>query len=142
LLSVKARQGAPTYEQTVPPTRRKAPASGVEFCSGMKNRPGFGRRVMIALEDCIALCGLSEEEVLAIAEHEHVPEIVACALGEYLLHQEHGPVRIRDMIIDDVRAAQARGDRERVRTLLHVLHQFLKTHPDAQPLRHAERQAS
>jgi hypothetical protein len=95
---------------------------------------------MIALEDCIAFCGLTEEEVLAIAEHEHLPEIVACALAEYLLHQEHGPVKIRDMIVDDVRAAQARG--ERVRTLLHVLHHFLKDHPDALPLRHSERQAS
>ncbi len=97
---------------------------------------------MIVLEDCIALCGLTEEEVLAIAEHEHLPEIVACALAEYLLHQEHGPERIRDMIVDDVRAAQARGDRERVLTLLHVLHHFLKAHPDALPLRHSERQAS
>jgi hypothetical protein len=97
---------------------------------------------MIALEDCIALCGLTEEEVLAIAEHEHLPEIVACALAEYLLHQEHGPERIRDMIAADVRAAQALGDRERVRTLLHVLHHFLKAHPDALPLRHRERQVS
>jgi len=32
---------------------------------------------MITLEDCIALCGLTEEEVLAIAEHEHVPEMAA-----------------------------------------------------------------
>jgi hypothetical protein len=29
-----------------------------------------------------------------------------------------------DMIVDDVRAAQARGDREHVRTLLHVLHRW------------------
>ncbi len=97
---------------------------------------------MITLEDCIAMCGLSEQEVLAIAEHEHCPEIVACALAEYLLHQQHGTERIRDMIVDDVRAAQARGDRERVRTLLHVLHHFLKAHPEAQPLRNDERQAS
>ena len=97
---------------------------------------------MIALEDCIALCGLTEEEVLALAEHEHLPEIVACALGDYLLHQEHGPERVRDMIVDDVRAAQARGDREHVRTLLHVLHRFLKAHPDALPLRHREQQVS
>jgi hypothetical protein len=101
-----------------------------------------GQRVMIALEDCIALCGLTEEEVLAIAEHEHVPEIVACALAEYLLHQEHGSEKVRDMIVDDVRAAQARGDRERVRTLLHVLHHFLKAHPDAMPLRHDQVKAS
>jgi hypothetical protein len=88
---------------------------------------------MITLEDCIAFCGLTEEEVLAIAEHEHRPEIVACALAEYLLDQEHGPEKIRDMIVDDVRAAQARGDAKHVRTLLHVLHHFLKAHPQALP---------
>jgi hypothetical protein len=88
---------------------------------------------VITLEDCIAFCGLTEEEVLAIAEHEHRPEIVACALAEYLLNQEHGPEKIRDMIVDDVRAAQARGDAKHVRTLLHVLHHFLKAHPQALP---------
>ena len=36
---------------------------------------------MITLEDCIAFCGLTEEEVLAIAEHEHVPEMAASALA-------------------------------------------------------------
>jgi hypothetical protein len=81
---------------------------------------------MITLEDCIDFCGLTKEEVLAIAEHEHLPEVAACALAEYLLNQEHGPEKIRDMIVDDVRAAQARGDGEHVRTLLHVLHHFLK----------------
>lgn len=45
---------------------------------------------MISLSDCIALCGLHEEEVLAIAEHEHLPEIAAAALGQYLLHQKGG----------------------------------------------------
>lgn len=74
---------------------------------------------MITLEDCIVFCGLSEEEVLAIVEHEHMPEAAACALAEYLLNKEHGPEKIRDMIVDDVRAAQARCDREHVRTLLH-----------------------
>jgi hypothetical protein len=42
----------------------------------------------ITLQDCIGLCGLSEEEVLAIAEHEHLPEIAATALAQYLLSQE------------------------------------------------------
>ena len=30
--------------------------------------------LMIRLEDCIALSGLTEAQVLAIAEHEHLPE--------------------------------------------------------------------
>lgn len=88
---------------------------------------------MICLQDCIAMCGLTSEEVLAIAEHEHLPDIAAAALAQYLLNQEHGVERIRDMIVDDVRQAQARGDQAHVQTLLHVLHHFLRSHPEARP---------
>lgn len=45
---------------------------------------------MITLEDCIAFCGLNEEVVLVIAEHEHVPEIVAASLASSLLSLENG----------------------------------------------------
>ena len=45
---------------------------------------------MISLEDCVGLSGLTEEEILAIAEHEHIPEIAASALGQYLSRQERG----------------------------------------------------
>lgn len=89
---------------------------------------------MMTIEDFMAFSGLSRDEVLAIAEHEHLPEFAAGAMAEYLLHQEHGLARIREMIIDDIRAAQGRGDKAHVHTLLHVLHHFLRAHPDARPL--------
>ncbi len=91
---------------------------------------------MITLEDCIAFCGLTEAEVLAIAEHEHLPEIAATALAEYLLSQDRGSEKVRDMIVDDIRQAQSAGNREHVLILLHVLHHFLKTHPEARPSHH------
>ena len=49
---------------------------------------------MITLEDCIAFCGLTEEEVLAIAEHEHLPEIASTALAMYILTHEGGSLRL------------------------------------------------
>ena len=52
---------------------------------------------MLTLEDCVAFCGLTEEEVLAIAEHEHMPEIAAAAFAEYLTNQEHGTEKIWDI---------------------------------------------
>ena len=91
---------------------------------------------MITLEDCIAFCDLTEEEVLAIAEHEHLPEIAATALAQYLLSHEHGSEKVREMIVDDIRQAQLGDDKEHVLTLLHVLHHFLKTHPEARPSHH------
>ena len=87
---------------------------------------------MISVEDCIALCGLTEQEVLAIAEHEHVPDIVAAAMGRYLLKAPHGAEKIRDMIRDDIHDALSHGDTEHASELLMVLCQFLDTHPEAQ----------
>src|SRR4029079_1881885 len=73
--------------------------------------------VMITLEDCIAFCGLSREEVQALAEHEHIPEIAAAAFGEYLLKQRRGPEKIHEMIVEDIRAALHRGDRKHAHEL-------------------------
>ena len=54
------------------------------------------------MEHCIAFSGLSEDEVAAIGEHEHIPTIAASALADYLLRQPHGGEKIRAMIIDDI----------------------------------------
>jgi hypothetical protein len=72
--------------------------------------------------------------VLAIAEHEHIPEIAAAALAQYLLCQDHGAERIRDILRDDIRAAIARGDRAHARELFMALRHFLSAHPEATPL--------
>jgi hypothetical protein len=87
---------------------------------------------MISKEDCIAMCGLTEDEVMAIAEHEHVPEIAAAAMGRYLLKKPHGAEQIRDMIRDDIHAALSRGDKDHASELLMVLRHFLATHPEGQ----------
>jgi hypothetical protein len=86
---------------------------------------------MISLEDCIALCGLTKEQVLAIAEHEHVPEIAAAAMARYLLKQPAGLQKIRDMMRDDIHAALGRGDKDHASELLMALRHFLATHPEA-----------
>jgi hypothetical protein len=85
---------------------------------------------MITLQDCIAMCDLDEAEVLAISEHEHIPEIAAAALAQYLLSREHGAETIRDMLRDDIRAALRRNDRDHARALFMALRHFLFTHPD------------
>ena len=64
----------------------------------------------ITRDDIIGLCSLSEPEVVAIAEHEHIPEVAAAALANYLVHKTGGIKQIRQMIADDIRAALDRGD--------------------------------
>ena len=85
---------------------------------------------MISLEDGMDFCGLTEEEVRAIAEHEQVPQIAAVGLAIYLMYRDYGTERIRNMIVDDIRASQERHDKQHVLALLHVLHHFLRNHPE------------
>ena len=89
---------------------------------------------MIALEDCMAMCGLTQEEIDAIAEHEHIPEIAAAALADYLMHKQRGPAMVRDMIRDDIRHAIRVGNAQHARQLIHALNHFLKEHPEAAAL--------
>lgn len=86
--------------------------------------------MVITLEDCLACCGLDEAEVLAIAEHEHIPEIAAAALADYLLHQEKGAETIRNMILDDIQAAMKRDDKKHARELVMALRHFIHEHPE------------
>jgi hypothetical protein len=84
---------------------------------------------MLTLEDCLALCDLTEEEVLAIAHHEHIPEIAAAELGNYLVHTPSGERRIKSIIRDDIAEACACGERMRELALKKMLRDFVLHHP-------------
>ena len=93
---------------------------------------------MLSLEDCIALCGLNEEEVLAIAHHERIPEIAAAELGNYLVRTPQGEMRIKTIIRDDIAEARANGDRLRELALKLMLRNYVLQHPCCEE-RHKER---
>jgi len=86
---------------------------------------------VISLEDSIAFSGLSEDEVAAIGEHEHIPQIAACALADYLLKRPHGSKAIRAMIVDDIQQALCAGRVEHAQELFMALRHFLEGHPEA-----------
>ena len=86
---------------------------------------------MLTYEDCVGLCELTEEEVEAIAEHEHIPEIVAAELGSYLVHTDNGELKVRRIILEDIESAAKKGNAEHVITLKLVLKHFVDTHPQA-----------
>jgi hypothetical protein len=86
---------------------------------------------MISLEDCIGLCGLGEQEVRALAEHERIADIHAAALAQCLLGQPDGCRKIGAMIADDVNWAILRGDLCHADELLTTLKSFVGSHPEA-----------
>ncbi len=85
---------------------------------------------MLSYRDCVGLCDLTEAEIEAIAEHEHLPRLVALELGEYLIHSPEGVPMIRKMIIDDIAHARRLGDWDRVLKLRATLRHFIQTHPE------------
>lgn len=83
---------------------------------------------MLTYEDCVGLSELTEEEIEAIAEHEHIPEMAALELGTYLVHTESGERRIKAMIAEDIEFARQAGNRKHAATLKLVLKHFLENH--------------
>lgn len=88
---------------------------------------------MLTIEDCIALSELTEAEILAIAAHEHIPEMAAAELGSYLMHSPSGEVRVAAMIRDDIAHASRCGDLKRAAMLRLCLKHFLRDHPGRGP---------
>ena len=76
---------------------------------------------MLTFDDCVALCELTEDEIAAIAEHEHLPMIVAAELGNYLIHGPDGALRVKRIILDDMLVADRAGDKGRALSLKLVL---------------------
>ena len=92
---------------------------------------------MLTINDCIALSGLSEAEIAAIAEHEHIPFTTAVELGRCLCCADHGLDKVRAMILDDIGLARRRGDEAHVRELYRVLDDFARTHTNGAVVRYA-----
>ena len=69
---------------------------------------------MLTLEECLGFSGLSEQEVRAIAEHEHLPEVLAAAFGHALLKSPNGADTIRGYLLQNLEKAASRGDLRRV----------------------------
>ncbi|MBK5927592.1 hypothetical protein [Rhodobaculum claviforme] len=86
---------------------------------------------MISLDDIEDMTCLTRAEIAAIAEHEHLPEVNASALGEYLMHIHKGPQRVQQMICEDVRDALHRDDLDHARALFATLRAFVAAHPEA-----------
>jgi hypothetical protein len=84
---------------------------------------------MLTMQECLELSELSEDEIHAIAEHEHVPDIVAAELGACLLQSDVGTWLIKRYIREDLALAEAGGHTDKAERLRQVLAQFTAAHP-------------
>lgn len=84
---------------------------------------------MLCLDDCLDFCELESDEVDAIAEHEHVPVIVAAEIGSELLKSDVGVVKLHTMILEDIQIALAHGRTEHAQELAMTYRHFQSAHP-------------
>lgn len=84
---------------------------------------------MISLDECIGMSGLQEEEVAVVAEHEHIPLMVAAELAQTLLDTPRGLYRLHEMFRDRLATLAAGRDRAKERQLADVYAQFRIRHP-------------
>ena len=83
---------------------------------------------MLTLKDCCDFCALTEDEVDAIADHEHLPEISAAELGGSLLKSKEGIGEIHRFMREDIANAEFHHHPEKAIELERVLAHFLETH--------------
>lgn len=85
---------------------------------------------MLNLNDIMGMCDCTEEEIAAVAMNEHMPDAVASALADYLIHSDDGVPKMRRIIIEDIEMAKAHGHDDQVEKLRLVLKHFIATHPE------------
>ncbi len=84
---------------------------------------------MLTWEDCVPFGDLTDDEIRTIAAHEDIPLLAAVELSTYLVPTAQGAPRISRVIIDDLAAARAGGDRLEELKLKAVLHHFIGQYP-------------
>jgi len=83
---------------------------------------------MLSLQDCVDCSELSEAEIEIIAEHEHVPQIIAAELAFHLLHTPDGMLQLQEMMRESILKARSLGHTRRAFLLLRIYRHFIHEH--------------
>lgn len=86
---------------------------------------------MLTIQDCIAFSGLTQEQLEAVAHHQHLPDVVAAEWAETMLEDERGVRRIEAALYEEVAHARCRHDPDCMRRYQRALEDFLRDHPRA-----------
>lgn len=90
---------------------------------------------MMSLNDCAALCLLDQEDVAALSQFDHVPEVADATLFLYLASPacDGTPAAVAKAMIGDIRTALAEGLVREATEVVMALRQFLERNPQAAP---------
>lgn len=84
---------------------------------------------MLTLTDCLHFSGITEAELALVAHHEHLPPLVALEKAHAFLQRDWGEPALRQMVLDEVRAALLSEEPEQARAMLEQLQKTFTDHP-------------
>lgn len=87
---------------------------------------------MLSLDECIDFTDLDTDTVVAVAEHEGLPPIVAAQLGAELLRTHGGLHKLHRMFRENLERAVRRGRLERAKAIERAYRRFVACHPASQ----------
>lgn len=88
---------------------------------------------MLSLEECLEFSDLEYDEIEAIAEHEHVPLIVAAEMGFQMARTTDGLRGIHTILEEVADHAQACGHKAQAEHYRDACRLFLRHHPEISP---------
>jgi hypothetical protein len=81
--------------------------------------------MMLTAQECVDMSELGNEAIRAIAEHEHIPEVVAAELGQELLKATGGIAKIQRILEANLELAVQAGEQDKINDRKRVLEQFI-----------------
>lgn len=89
---------------------------------------------MMTLNDCATLCVLDQEDIRAIVQYDHIPEVADATLSIYLANPGgDGSAAICKAMIGDIRTALDDGLVCQATEVVMALRHFLEQNPQAAP---------
>ena len=85
---------------------------------------------MLSLDECMDFCGLDSDAVEGIADHEHLPLIVAAELGYQMLQTTEGVAALQAMLLDNIEIARCRGETARADEYAKIYRHFVSAHQE------------
>ena len=83
---------------------------------------------MLTVQECVDMSELSNEAIRAIAEHAHIPEVVAAELGQELLKGTGGMLEIQRILEEDLELAVQAGEQDQISDRKRVLERFIASY--------------
>ncbi len=88
---------------------------------------------MLSLQDLLDYCDLGHKEIEAIADHQRVSLVAAAEIGQKLLETSHGQIQLHNMMLDNMRHALAKGEKEKLVALTETFLNFSSQYPIRTP---------